>query len=279
MKTARDEKIGQALETLKQGIANVTTSERWREYLAVQAKFHEYSFNNALMILFQCPRATQVAGYKAWQKLGRQVRRGEVGMRIFAPCPFKKLEVNKETGEETACTVMRYRLVSVFDISQTDGEPLPEPCSSIQGDDAQGYIEDIVEVAKRLGARKVDIVPQDINGRFYQTECRIVVNSRMSANQQVKTLIHETAHMILEHATAGLPYELAELEAESVAYVVTQHLGIDAGDFSFGYIATWASGGDKAIEAIKRHGSRIQQAARRLIECISEEHADEQEVA
>jgi N-terminal domain of anti-restriction factor ArdC/IrrE N-terminal-like domain len=251
-----------ALDRLGDGIARLTSSDAWRAYLRVQARFHTYSFSNTVLIQLQRPSATRVAGFGTWLKLGRHVRRGEQAIWILAPVTRRVASDDEE--QEGAPVVTAFRPVAVFDIAQTDGEPLPEVCTRLAGDDPRGLSAALVAVAHDLGFGVEDHASDDgTNGDCAHALRRIRLRSDLAPAHRVKTLAHELAHALL-HAEPG-DRPLMELEAESVAFVVCDALGIDAGAWSFGYVATWSGGGEAAIAAIKGAGARIQRAAHRIL--------------
>jgi antirestriction protein ArdC len=256
------------IEKLANGIKELTTSDKWTEYLKVQSAFHNYSAKNALLILAQCPEASRVAGYNTWKSLGRQVKKGEKGIYILAP-----LVTKVETGEgQSDKQVFGFRYVSVFDISQTDGEDLPDITNKIEGDDVDGAFTKLVEVATTLGFTVADHEFVDgVNGDCSHNDMHIRIEVKNSPAQRVKTLAHELAHAIL-HAPSDVDYRsnrgLCELEAESVAFVVCHSIGIDSGDYSFGYVAGWAGNGDEAVKAISQSQSRIQKAAASILKAF-----------
>lgn len=260
------------LTSLTDGIAALTTSHRWQEWLTAQSRFHHYSFNNVILIHRQNPEATRIAGFNAWKKLDRAVRKGEKAIWILAPMVYKKDDAEAGTEERQ---VRGFKAVPVFDIAQTDGEPLPEVCSRLHGDAPAGY-DQLVEVAHSIGYTvEEDYLPGETNGDCTYDKKRIRVEARNDAVQQLKTLAHELAHAMLHEGFANRA--LAELEAESVAYVVCAALGVDSSDYSFGYVAGWSGGGDEAITAIKASGSRIQTTADRILVGLNQE--DHEEVA
>jgi hypothetical protein len=258
--------------TLVRGLAELTSSRRWREWLAMQARFPSYSYGNVLLIGAQCPSATRVAGYRAWRGLGRHVRRGERAIYILAP-----LWRRDRSGGAHAATVaadaprrlVGFRPVAVFDISQTEGAELPEICQPLTGPDRGDNFARLVEVAGRLG---FDVVRRrlgaGVNGECHLAVRQIVIDEALHGAQAVKTLAHELAHGLLHEGETDRAR--AELEAESTAYLLCRELGIDSAEYSFGYVASWSGGGDAAAAAIGRSCSRITMALSRLLDIVSE---------
>lgn len=243
------------LAQLTEGVSALTTSTAWHRYLDVQSRFHRYSFHNVLLISAQCPQARQVAGFGAWRTLNRSVRRGERAIWIVAPMVAR----SSATGDDGDRVIRGFKLVPVFDIGQTDGDPLPEVCHRLDGDPPAAHYRHLVEVARSLGFAVVDhTFDGGTNGDCSHARRRIRVEVAMSAVQRVKTLAHELAHAVLHHRVDDRGR--AELEAESTAYVVCRALGIDSGGYSFGYVASWAGGGEPAVAGIKASGDRIHSA-------------------
>lgn len=259
-----------ALDRLTEGIEQLTSSERWQDWLTMQSRFHHYSFNNTLLILFQRPDATRVAGFNAWRKLDRFVRKGEKGIWILAPMVYKA-DTDESAAKNDATKVIRgFKPVPVFDLSQTDGRELPEVCIRLTGDGPGDAYSHLRIIAHELGFTVEEELLSGQNGDCNHDEKRIRIEARNDERQQVKTLAHELGHAILHEPGEGRPDNraLLELEAESVAYVVCQNLGIETSDYSFGYVATWAGGSDEAREAIRASGTRIQKAADQILTAI-----------
>lgn len=259
------------LDRLTEGITQLTDSDRWEDWLHMQSRFHHYSFNNTLLIILQRPDATRVAGYNAWRKLDRFVRKGEKGIWILAPMIYKA-DAGDDSGDDTSKRVLRgFKPVPVFDLSQTDGQELPEICTRLDGDDEGNIFAKLRTVAATLGfnVENTDELPEDVNGDCNFPLHRIRVRSSNSPMQRVKTLAHELGHAILHEHNNDRP--LGELEAESVAFVVCAASGIQSDDYSFGYVANWAGGSDEALKSIKASGSRIQQAADQILTAMSGE--------
>lgn len=254
------ERLKALTDQLEQGVSDIFQSGQYAAYLTAMSKFHHYSFGNAMLIFMQCPNASHVAGYHDWKrKFGRQVKRGEHGITILAPCPYRRREEVEETAPDgsTAATLqwvqrVGFRTVTVFDVSQTEGKPLPELVHKLTG----GVVdyERITEAISHLSPYPISIeaFPGAAFGCCNFAEQRILVQPDMSQVQTIKTMIHEVSHAKLHAPKEGAAPEenrseqrsSREVEAESVAYVVCQHFGIDTSDYSFGYVAGWSRGKD-----------------------------------
>lgn len=225
------------------------------------SKFHNYSFNNTLLIAMQKPEATLVAGYKAWQKnFDRHVNKGEKAIRILAPAPYKIKEERDKLDP-----------VSVFDVSQTDGKPIPELETAELLQTVEGY-EDFVNSLMEVAPVPIGFedIPGESKGYFHTEEKRIAVQENMSESQTLKTMVHEVAHSLLHNKELNKDIDAPvkdrntkEVEAESIAYTVCQHFGIDTSDYSFGYIAGWSSG--KEMTELKASLDTIRRTASELI--------------
>lgn len=254
-------RIDGSLATLANAVDEVRASEAFRAYLDMQAKFHRYSWHNCMLIAMQCPSATHVAGYRQWQKLGRQVRKGEKSIAIVAPCTFKRKAERDDEADETG---VYFRAVSVFDVAQTDGPDLPDVEVPTLDDAADSLLAGLVSVAV---SRKIQVVFGPIPGGAFGLSKggTIDIDDQHATGQQAKTLAHELAHEALHKADnrpKGLTRSLAELEAESVAYVVGTHFGLDSEVRSSRYIALW----DGDSKALKSSLERIATTARAIID-------------
>lgn len=288
------QKVQEITEKLEQGIKEFFESEKYKTYLNTMSKFHNYSFNNTMLIAMQKPDATLVAGFKAWQKdFDRHVKKGEKGIRILAPAPYKIKEEQEKldpvTGEimldkngmpvteEVEIKIPAFRVVPVFDVSQTDGKELPD----IGVNELSGSVEDYEDFMQALTeVSPVPITYEDIEGEakgyFHTTDHRIAIQEGMSQSQTVKTAIHEVAHAKLHDrernqdidAVLDKDRNTKEVEAESVAYTVCQHFGIDTSDYSFGYIAGWSS--DRDMKELKSSLDTIRKTASELITGIED---------
>ena len=287
------DRLKEITDRLEQGILEVFESERYKEYLRVMSKFHHYSFNNTMLIALQKPDASLIAGFSAWKNThGRTVKKGEKGIRIIAPAPFKvKQETEKldpETNmplvgadgnaitEEKEITIPAYKVVSVFDVSQTEGKELP----SIGVDELTGDVsqyEDFFTALKKASPVPIALehIEGSAHGYYHLAEKRIAIDDNMSELQTLKTAIHEIAHAKLHDIDLNAPKEekknhpnqrTREVEAESIAYTVCQHYGLDTSDYSFGYVAGWSSG--KELSELKGSLETIRLAASELIDSI-----------
>ena len=286
------QQVREITDKLEQGIKELFESERFKEYLRTMSKFYNYSFNNTLLIAMQKPEATYVAGYTSWQRnFDRQVMKGEKGIKILAPAPYKAQEEREKIDPLTQKPVIgadgkavtetvevlrpAFKVVSVFDVSQTDGKELPD----IIVDELKGTVENYEAFFDALRQESpvpisFEDIPGGAKGFFSPVESRIAIQEGMSEIQTVKTAIHEIAHAKLH---AFKPDEKAtpedkkdrhtkEVEAESVAYTVCQRYGIETSDYSFGYIAGWSSG--KETKELKSSLDTIRKTAAEMIEGI-----------
>ena len=291
----QQQEIKEITDKLEQGVKELFESEKYKVFLHTMSKFHNYSLNNTMLIAMQMPEATLVAGYEAWKKNHeRHVVKGEKGIRIFAPAPYKvkveqdkidpvtnKLvldENNNPVKEVVEVKKPAFKLVSVFDVSQTEGKEIP----SLGVDELLGDVEDYVHFFDALERScPVPIGFEEIEGGakgyYHQTECRIALNEGMSEVQNVKTLIHEMAHQKL-HAVENIDKDLKlsrsakEVEAESIAYVICQHYGIDTSEYSFAYLAGWSDGKD--TPELKASLDRIRKASNEMINEIDSHIAE-----
>lgn len=280
------QRVQELTDKLEQGLLELFNSDSYRNYLSTMSKFHNYSFNNTLLIAMQKSDATLVAGYKAWQKnFERHVNKGEKAIRILAPAPYKikekrdkidpvtqELLLDKDGNpqkEEVEITIPAFRAVSVFDLSQTDGKPIPELAAHELLSDVEGY-QDMIRAVEAISPVPIEL--EEIAGEskgYYDREAkRIAVQENMSESQTLKTMIHEVAHSKLHSKEVEQDEQMRkdrntkEVEAESVAYTVCQHFGVDTSDYSFGYIAGWSSGRDtkelrSSMDTIRRTASEL----------------------
>ena len=281
---ARAAKVEQMHNELTAAVDALTETGQWQRWLDFLGSFHQYSLNNTLLIQIQCPHATQVAGFKAWQAKGRQVRKGEKSIRIFGK-PFRIVsETDEATGEKTRRAVKcPPPVVSVFDISQTDPiegvEQPTAPVAQLQGDDPAALYERISEWMTSQGWTVTrEQIPGETNGFCTVDGTRqIVVDADLSDAHAAKTAIHEAAHTILHTDDEGkLTREpdqaTRELEAESVSYVVAGLHNLDTSDYSVGYVASWSGG---QAEQVKATAVRVLEAVHLIADALDADQATE----
>lgn len=291
-KEAAESKLDTIMKSLEEGVEKVFTSEQYQMYLQTMAKFHNYSFNNTLLIAMQRPDATLLAGYQTWQKkFHRHVKRGEKGIKIIAPVPVKEKRQEEKIDEETQEIVIgidgqpetetverilpRFRVTTVFDVSQTEGEPLP----TLEVNELVGDVFIYEDFMK--GLEEISPVPfqfQEIasgaKGYYSNAEKLVAIQTGMSQAQTMKTAVHETAHAIFHDRDVmeenGITKDrmTKEVEAESVAYVVCNHFGLDTSDYSFNYVAGWSS--DKEMPELRSSMDTIRLTSSQLIADITE---------
>lgn len=262
-------RMNDALQKLEQGIQSLLDSQNYLNYLKFHSSFYHYSWNNTLLIYMQCPTAMHIAGFHDWLKKGRYVRKGEKGIMILAPCPYKKTQKN-DNGEEVEINRVGFKTVSVFDVSQTEGEEIPEIVHAIKGDD-EGLFEKLRLFAEHLKV-PVNVKPIKCNGYcLYQDNkpVEIAINTGLSALHMAKTLMHELSHAVLHTPEEYRLHDvrsLQELEAESTAFIICHHFGLDSSEYSFGYLVNWQ--GENAVKALRESTNRITKCANQIIEWI-----------
>ncbi len=272
------ERLQGAMTMLEEGIGGILDSESFSAYLRAMSRFHRYSPQNVALILAQRPDATRVAGYESWRKLGRQVKRGERGIVILVPLRNRiAVEVAAEGGGEADETLVatRFGTARVFDVSQTEGDPLPEPpaAEAIRTATRPGR-----ELYRRLEgwlrSRGVAVGVADLGeplGEYAPRSRSIRIHEGLAGTDHAaKTLAHEAAHHVAEH-TGATAREDAESVAEGVAYVVMQHYGIETGGYSFAYVARWAE--DRKV--LTRNLGAISAAARTIIDGLEGEDGED----
>lgn len=262
------DKIRQLHETLLTEVQALVDGDDWREFLAVASRFHRYSANNIFLIVAQRADATQVAGYRRWKSLGRQVRKGERGIAILAPCLYRSrpLDDAETDGPSELARVLRgFRAVHVWDVSQTDGEPLPDVRPELLNGDGPGGLW--AALAAQVGAAGFELRRASCgqaNGVTDYGARTVTIRPDVGDAQAAKTLAHELAHVLLHDGIQAVtPREVAEVEAESVAYLVCQTAGLASDDYSLPYVARW-SGGDPA--QVRLTAERVITTARRVLE-------------
>lgn len=281
-KKDRQQVLKEITKQLEKSIHEFMDGEKYKHFLTQMAKFHSYSLNNQILIAMQRPDATLCASYAGWKKQERQVKKGETGIKIICPAPYKKEKIkdviDPKTGkpelladgsvkrEIVSIVIPHYKIGYTFDVSQTEGKPLPEISHQLTGEltDSQKELKEAL-----LQVCPVPVSFQPIEGSangFYSLDKKeITVDSNISEKQSLKTLIHEMSHAILHNTDipdAPKDSSTREVQAESIAYVVCEYFGIDTSDYSFGYIAGWSSGKDtqelkKSLETISNTANNI----------------------
>lgn len=303
-KQTNKDRMREIVDSIENGIKELFESDKYRQYLATMSRFHRYSVNNTMLIYMQRPDATHVAGFNKWRdQFGRNVLKGEKGIRIIAPTPYKKkveeIKTDPETNapvldadgkaiiEEKEIRIPMFKVVSVFDVSQTAGKPLPQLAADLSGN-VQQY-EVFMEALRRASPVPIEIKPvaRDTDGFFSIKAQSITIRAGMSEVQTVCAAVHEIAHAKLhdyEHMTELaddgetilVPGEKSrnteEVEAESISYAVCQYYGIETGENSFGYIATWSKG--KELKELRASLETINKTASELITDIDRHFAE-----
>lgn len=285
------QKVQEITEKLEQGLQELFESKKYKSYLNTMSKFHNYSYNNTMLIAMQKPDATLIAGYNAWQNsFERHVKKGEKGIRILAPAAYKIKEEQDEINPDThelvldeqgkpkkevvEYTIPAFKVVPVFDLSQTEGKELPGLGAQELIFNVEGY-QDFMQALTEVSPVPIGFedIPGDSKGYFHFKEKRIAIQEGMSDSQTIKTGVHEVSHAKLHNREINKSVDLQsedfkdkntkEVEAESIAYTVCQHFGIDTSDYSFGYIAGWSSGKD--MKELKSSLDTIRKTASELI--------------
>ena len=279
------------MQSLESGVEELFTSNRYQEFLKTMAKFHNYSFNNTMLIAMQRPDATLVTSYKNWQSMGRQVMKGEKGITIIAPAPYKKMKEKevldenqrpimgtdgKPKTEQVEVTVPHFKAVTVFDIAQTSGEPIQTLAPELLTAAVQDF-DSFMQAIQKISPVPIrfDEIDGNANGYYHNADKEIVIKKGLSESQTLKTAIHETAHAKLHDReimeSLGLEKDrlTKEVEAESVAYCVCSSFGLDTSDYSFPYIAGWSS--SREMKEMKTSMDVIRKTAGEMIDQLTEE--------
>ena len=287
---ARKAEMEEITSKLEKGVKDIFDGANYQQYLNFCAKLPRYSVNNQILIMMQKPDATMCQSFTNWKEVNRHVRKGEKGIRILAPAPYKMqkeqekvdasgktiLDKDGEPVKETVeVTINAFKPVSTFDVSQTEGEPIPSPGVDELTGSVEGY-ETLLAAIKEVVPVPISFeqIDSGAKGFYHLEENRIVVQEGMSEAQTVKTLLHEASHQalhskeVMDSAGEKKSKNQKETEAESVAYVVCQHYGIDTSDYSFPYVATWSA--DKEVPELKASLDTIRRTASELIVKIDE---------
>jgi antirestriction protein ArdC/proteasome lid subunit RPN8/RPN11 len=279
------------MQSLESGVEELFTSNRYQEFLKTMAKFHNYSFNNTMLIAMQRPDATLVTSYKNWQSMGRQVMKGEKGITIIAPAPYKKMKEKevldenqrpimgtdgKPKTEQVEVTVPHFKAVTVFDIAQTSGEPIQTLAPELLTAAVQDF-DSFMQAIQKISPVPIrfDEIDGNANGYYHNADKEIVIKKGLSESQTLKTAIHETAHAklhdreIMESLGVEKDRLTKEVEAESVAYCVCSSFGLDTSDYSFPYIAGWSS--SREMKEMKASMDVIRKTAGEMIDQLTED--------
>ena len=279
------------MQSLESGVEELFTSTRYQEFLKTMAKFHNYSFNNTMLIAMQRPDATLVTSYKNWQSMGRQVMKGEKGITIIAPAPYKKMKEKevldenqrpimgtdgKPKTEQVEVTVPHFKAVTVFDIAQTSGEPIQTLAPELLTAAVQDF-DSFMQAIQKISPVPIrfDEIDGNANGYYHNADKEIVIKKGLSESQTLKTAIHETVHAklhdkeIMESLGVEKDRLTKEVEAESVAYCVCSSFGLDTSDYSFPYIAGWSS--SREMKEMKASMDVIRKTAGEMIDQLTEE--------
>ena len=283
--------VDSIMQSLESGVEELFTSNRYQEFLKTMAKFHNYSFNNTMLIAMQRPDATLVTSYKNWQSMGRQVMKGEKGITIIAPAPYKKMKEKevldenqrpimgtdgKPKTEQVEVTVPHFKAVTVFDIAQTSGEPIQTLAPELLTAAVQDF-DSFMQAIQKISPVPIrfDEIDGNANGYYHNADKEIVIKKGLSESQTLKTAIHETVHAklhdkeIMESLGVEKDRLTKEVEAESVAYCVCSSFGLDTSDYSFPYIAGWSS--SREMKEMKASMDVIRKTAGEMIDQLTEE--------
>lgn len=265
-----NDKLRAAHDKLQDAVAEIVSGDDWKRMLKIASKFHRYSFNNHLMIFLQRPDATVVAGFNRWKSLGRFVKKGEKGIAIFAPCRYKTKVETDGVEEQTVQQIRGFRVVHVFDISQTEGDELPDLDAVrpklLDADAPEGIWDALVSQAEAAGFEVIRNQRGSENGYCDFSSKQIAVRPDVAPAQAIKTLIHELGHALLHSEELPRSKEVAEVEVESVAYIVCDAIGLDSGDYSFAYVARWSDG---ATDLLKETGERVIACAQTILTSLT----------
>ena len=283
--------VDSIMQSLESGVEELFTSNRYQEFLKTMAKFHNYSFNNTMLIAMQRPDATLVTSYKNWQSMGRQVMKGEKGITIIAPAPYKKMKEKevldenqrpimgtdgKPKTEQVEVTVPHFKAVTVFDIAQTSGKPIQTLAPELLTAAVQDF-DSFMQAIQKISPVPIrfDEIDGNANGYYHNADKEIVIKKGLSESQTLKTAIHETVHAklhdkeIMESLGVEKDRLTKEVEAESVAYCVCSSFGLDTSDYSFPYIAGWSS--SREMKKMKASMDVIRKTAGEMIDQLTEE--------
>lgn len=275
MEKNRQDKMKEIMVQLEEGVAAVFTSDSYIRLLKMMGQFHNYSVNNCILILMQCPNASRVASFQTWKKLGYPVKKGEKGIKILVPIPYtyqKEQKTMDEQGNISEEIVdakgLWFKIGHVFDASQVIGE-LPTLSHELTNNpiQLQKAVEKIISGNENINYDH-NLKKESANGYYRLDTQEIYIRPNMASSQTIKTIIHEKAHSILHYSgSKKCTREEAEVQAESVAYCVCSAFGLDTSDYSFGYIAGWSNG--KETNELKSSLAIIERTAKELINWLA----------
>ena len=296
-KRKQEQEMQDIFKRIDKGVEEVFNSEKYREYLKFVSKFTDYSARNTMLINLQRPAATLVGSYGLWKRLGRSVNKGETGIFIMSPVPHKTnqyVEIERQAedewgnklynddGTEKMETIeknvveMAFKKQYVFDLSQTDGKPIPDPVQELSGEIDEEKLNVIFKAIKKVTgiAPEYRAINGGAKGYFSPSANSIIIKTAMSGEQTLKTVIHESAHCLLHDpdkkiVTVKSPRNEKEVQAESIAFIVCEKLGVDTSEYSFPYIASWSEG--KQLDQLNKFLDEIQEASKQLYTAIDSE--------
>ena len=291
-KAEKQEEMKELFKKIDDGVKAVFESDSYKECLRYMSKFTNYSAGNCILIMLQKPDASLVAAFGKWKQLGRSINKGEKGIAILAPMTFKNKELKeqpvvdqnvqkvfnadgseKKEKVEVDASSVGFKKIYVFDVSQTNGEPVPEYVHELNEEIEEEHVEALIEAVRNVTGLPVEFedISSGAKGYYSCGEKRIAIKEGLGGAQAVKTAIHECAHALLHDpdkmlATVSSARSDKEVQAESVAYIVASRYGIDTSDYSFPYIASWSHG--KQLEQLSRFLNEIQETARNICNAI-----------
>jgi antirestriction protein ArdC len=263
--SSTNEKVQELVSEIRKGISQIHSSQEWKAWLSFGSRFWNYSFGNQMLIAMQCPKATRVAGFHTWREFGRSVKKGERGIKILAPL-LAKVKVESEGSEEgqMVSALKGFKVVTVFDVSQTYGEALPALGRGLDGQAPAGTYESLKTFIESKGySVQFGELESGLYG-FVDRNKRIVLRTGASEAQTLDTLAHETAHALLGHVGSNQPRDEKELEAETVSWIVCTRMGLPTRESSFNYLATWATAPGWGAK-LERAGARACEVARKIL--------------
>jgi antirestriction protein ArdC len=278
MPTATEDRVAVHLAALQSSVAELVTGEQWQRYLSVQARFHSYSFWNTVAILRTRPDASRLAGFQQWRSMGRRVRKGEHGIAILAPIVRTVAQAEPDAAGEPEASARRcvgFKVVHVFDVAQTDGDPLPEiPAPATVNGDAPAWLWHALAEQIAMAGFHVERGPlpepwSDANGITLVEDRRVIVRHDLPDAQAIKTCAHELAHVLLHTGeNCALQRAVREVEAESVAFIVcSAGGGMDTAGYTLPYVAHWSNGDTERVAAT---GERVAACARTILDRLDQ---------